>query len=90
MTPSACPNCNAVLAPDGPKGYDGPREATCSAQDSDACPVEICSECAAFYEVDGEYSSDGGMIDNTVARCQVCEHARQAKRFDNSAAARNA
>lgn len=84
MTP-ACPNCNAILAPYGPKGYDGPSATMCDYQASNACPVDICSACAAFYEVDQAGDSTDWMDTTTQARCRPCELEREAMRGHNSA-----
>lgn len=80
MTP-ACPSCNAPLAPYGPKGYDSAYQATCGAQESEDCPVDICSECAGFYEPDADIDHDGYHVDRTQARCRPCEDLREARRF---------
>jgi hypothetical protein len=84
VTP-ACPNCNAPLAPYGPKGYDSASPAVCADQRSEDCPVDICSECAAFWEVD--QSADGENWTDTVvkARCFACEIERELVRGHNSA-----
>lgn len=81
MTPT-CPNCQAILAPHGPRGYDSPYAITCSAQTSEECPVEICTDCAAFFEVDQSADGENWTDTCTTARCFPCEYEREARARD--------
>jgi hypothetical protein len=90
MALPVCPNCGAIQRPYGPRGYDGPSEYMCQAQTADDCHVEICTDCAGFYEPDADIDHEGYHVDRSTIRCKPCEEFRQAKRLDNSAYERNA
>lgn len=77
MALPSCPACQATLRPFGPLGYDGPIAHACASQASEACPVDICSACAAFCEPDADIDHEGYYVDRTVARCGPCEAARK-------------
>ncbi len=85
----ACTNCNETLAPYGRKGYDGHATATCELQTSEDCPVDICSACAALYEVDGGYDDDGRGT-RSRARCFYCVDELPPRTPPKAAARRHA